>query len=252
MKLESVATIMDFDPYSQSQYGPTHNFGECVKLADGRWFRYALDSGSGNTKGHVQLAQAVAADSQNMAVYAVAAIGSTQITATYGTTAANAGLYDEGYAMINAGTGLGQLFKIRHSSKSTASASTDPAGYAYGMIFDLFEPLKVATDATTSKLSVIANGYNLTRETTGSTLRPAGVPLISATASYYYWAQTRGVAAVICSSTGATIGYSQVNSASTTAATTENAGTAGQVVSIGYALYTGASAEYRAVMLTIN
>ena len=251
MKLESVATLLEFDPYNQSAYGG-HNFGEVVKCADGRWFRFALDSGSGNHKGLIQLAPATVADAQNMTLLAKTSIGATQITATMGTTAPTVGIYDEGYLSINAGTGLGQISKIKHSSTSSATAASSPTGTAYGVVFDLFDPLLVATAVADTKVSVIANTYNGTLENTGATLRPAGVPLISATASYYYWAQTRGVSVIRCSSGGATIGYSQVNSASATACDTENAGTAGQVVSIGYALYTGASAEYRAVMLEIN
>jgi hypothetical protein len=245
MKLTSVATILDFDPYNTHQYGPTHNFGEVVKLADGRWFRYAKDSGSGNTKGHVEVSPAIIADGQNMTVTTAPAIGGVTVIATHGSTAASAGIYDEGYAIVNAGTGLGQQFQIQHSSAVTSAGS-------YALTLTLAEGAQVALSTSDSKLSVVHNTYNGTREATGSTLRPAGVALVSTTASYYYWAQTRGVCGVIASSTGVTTGYALANSASTTAATVENAGTAGQVVTVGYALYTGATGEYRPVMLTIN
>lgn len=243
MKLESVATLLEFDPMSQSStYG--HNLGEIVKCADGRWFRFAQCGGTGVSKGKMQVSPAIVADGQNMTVTAASAIGSTEINCTYGTTVLTAGVYDEGYAIVNAGTGLGQVFKIEHSSATTAAGS-------YALKITLFEPLAVALD-TTSKVSVVHNTYSGVREATGSTLRPAGVPLISLTASYFGWLQVRGVAGVLCSSGGATTGYSVVNSASTTAGAIENAGTAGQVVSVGYCLYTGASGEYRPIMLEIN
>ena len=142
MKLEAEVSLLEFSPYDQSAYGG-QNMGDVVKCADGRWFRFAKDSGSGNHKGYLQQGPTIVADGQNMSCLAAVAIGGTRVTSTYGTTALTAGVYDEGYMIVNAGTGLGQMAKIKHSSAVTASIATDPNGTAYGLIIDIFDFWKV-------------------------------------------------------------------------------------------------------------
>lgn len=258
MKMESIGIIASFDPYTTHQNGPEHNFGEVVKMADGRWFRYNSAVAT-NHKGYLQQAPTIVADAQNMTILAAQAVGSFQITATMGTTAAAVGIYDEGYAIVNAGSGLGQTFKVKHSSLVSATAALDPLGVAYGVIIDLFDQVKVAltTTATSSKISLVHNTYNLTQEVASLTGRPAGVPLVvqtlptAAPTTIFGWLQTRGVAAVYSADGAGTTGLMATSTASG-AGGVINYVTGGVNQTLGYFLYTAANSEFRPVMLMIN
>lgn len=238
MKLESVATILAFDPYTQSAYDQ-HNLGEVVKCADGRWFRYGKDSGSGNHPGYLQQGPAIIADHQNMAVSAAVAIGGTSIKVTPGATAGAAGLYNEGYAVVTAGTGIGQVLKV--SSHPAIVAST-------AFTFNVFDPLAVALD-TTSTIGLVHNTYKNTREVAGIA-RPAGVSLITATASYYYWAQAHGIAGVLADGTNGVIGSKAIADASTAGAVDVDA--AYTSPHVGYFVQTSVSTSTEPVMLEIS
>jgi hypothetical protein len=248
MKLESTATLLEFDPYNQSAAGG-HNFGEVVKCADGRWFRFNKALAT-NHAGYLQQGPTIVADGQNMTVLAAVAVGGTQVKATYGTTAVTAGIYDEGYLIVNAGTGLGQISKIKHNSTTSATAASSPTGTAYGVVFDLFDPFLVALD-TTSKVSVVHNTYNLTQEIASLTARAAGVPLIAQTTAYYGWLQCRGVAAVYSADGAGTTGL-YATSTGSGAGGVINYVTGGVNPTVGYFLYTAANGEYRPVFLEIN
>ncbi|MEI7478565.1 MAG: hypothetical protein WCJ81_09145 [bacterium] len=248
MKLESTAMLLEFDPYQQSTAGG-QNFGEVVKCADSRWFRFNKAVAT-NHAGYLQQGPTVVADAQNMTCLAAVAIGGTQVKVTTGTSAVTAGIYDEGYMVVNAGTGLGQIAKIKHNFISSATAALSSAGSAYGMIIDLFDPLMIALD-TTSKISIVHNTYNNTQEIASLTARAAGVPLIAQTAANYGWLQTRGVAAVYSADGAGTTGV-MATSTGSGAGGVINYATGGVNQTIGYFLYTAANGEYRPVFLEIG
>ena len=248
MKLEGIASLLEFDPYSQSSAGG-HNLGEVVKCADGRWFRFNKAVAT-NHAGYLQQGPTIVADAQNMTCLATVAIGGTLVTATTGTTATTAGIYDEGYLIVNAGMGLGQISKIKHNYLSSATASLSSTGTAYGMIIDLFDPLLVALD-TTSKISIVHNTYLNTQEIASLTARAAGIPLIAQTAANYGWLQVRCVAMAYSADGAGTTGLMTTSSGSG-AGGVINYVTGGVNQTIGYFLYTAANSEYRPVFLEIN
>jgi hypothetical protein len=248
MKLESTAMLLEFDPYQQSSAGG-QNFGDVVKCADSRWFRFNK-AVTTNHAGYLQQGPTVVADCQNMTTLAAVAIGGTQVKVTTGTTAVTAGVYDEGYLIVNAGTGLGQVSKIKHNFISSATAALSSNGTAYGMVIDLFDPLLVALD-TTSKISIVHNTYNNTQEIASLTARAAGVPLIAQTAAYFGWLQVRGVAAVYSADGAGTTGI-MATSTGSGAGGVINYVTGGVNPTVGYFMYTAANSEYRPVFLTIG
>ena len=99
----------------------------------------------------------------------------------------------EGYLYINGGTGVGQCRKIKSHEKLS---TTDEA------LFTLYEPWKVALVAGNSQCGLAENPYsNVVVAAAQATLGPAppiGVATIALTASYYFWAQSGGPAAVTC------------------------------------------------------
>jgi hypothetical protein len=189
MKLESQATILDFNPYTiRTEAEATHNIGEKVVTSD-RIFRFAK-AGEALTAGYLAVQDDIVAEI-SMAVTS-GAIGDNKILFTNAATTTTAGDYDEGYAIISYGTGIGQTYKI----KSMAALTSGGASTVY-----IDGPIKVALD-TTSKLDLVKNLYMDVKKTATATLQPAGVPLVDVTADNdYCWLQTRGVCGVFADGT---------------------------------------------------
>lgn len=184
MKLESQAFILDFNPYEiRTEADATHNIGELVTTAD-RKFRFAK-AGEALSVGHLAVQDDVVAEI-SMVVIAGAA-DATTITFTNAATTTTDGDYDGGYAMISAGTGQGQTYKIKHMAALTSGGSSS---------VEIDHPLVTALD-TTSRLDLVKNLYMDVKMTATATLHPAGVPLVAVTADNdFCWLQTRGVCAM--------------------------------------------------------
>lgn len=238
-KLEGIPQVIEFDPFGQEQYGPTHNFGEIVWLADGRSFRYAK-SAAGSSKGKLQLAPTPDTALHNLAVTATAA-GATQVSITPGATTASAGVFDEGYMVVNDVDGEGQTYKIKHNPAIASSTA---------FTLELFDPISTALTAS-SEVSLVHNTYNGVVEGSSTTIQPAGVPLRTITSAYYGWLQTHGVAAVLCGTTG-TLGAYGV--AAATGAVTDMTDVSAPIAEawVGRFIVAGVSTEYRPFFLTID
>ncbi len=111
-----------------------------------------------------------------------ATAGSTQILVTNGSTVLNVNQYAQGYAIVAAGTGIGQMLKI---------ASHQPAANAATFVVTLEDPIVTTLDAT-SKITLMANPYvnNVIQVASGSTQTgsPVGItlyPLAASTAPTY-------------------------------------------------------------------
>src|SRR3990167_37318 len=138
MKLESTATILDFNPFeTRTEADATHNLGEAIYLADGRAFRYAKAGASNISKGKLQLAPAPIANHKNMACDAASA-GAVSVNVTPAGTAGAANIYAEGYLCINDVDGEGQTYKV--SSHPAITASTE-------FTVTLFDPIATALTA---------------------------------------------------------------------------------------------------------
>jgi hypothetical protein len=242
MKLESVPTVLDFDPFVQSSSttaGPNHGFGEPVYLADGRVFRYAR-SAAGSSKGKLQLAPAHDTALDNLTV-AAAAIGATKVTVTPGATTAAAGAFDEGYMVVNDNDGEGQTYKIKNNP-AIASATA--------FTLELFDPISVALTSS-SQVCLVHNTYNNVVEGSSTTAQPAGVPLKTLTTGYFGWLQTRGVASVLCGTTGS---LGAMGIAAATGAVTDMTDVTAPETEywVGRFIVAGVSTEYRPFFLMID
>lgn len=104
-----------------------------------------------------------------------ATAGATQILVTNGSTVLNINQFQQGYAIVASGTGLGQILKI---------ASHQPAANAATFVVNLEDPIITTLDAT-SKISLIANPYIsvITSPATTATGGPVGVTLYGIAAS---------------------------------------------------------------------
>jgi hypothetical protein len=174
-----------------------HKLGTVRRLEDGRCFVYCQDDGTAMTAGAL-IAKAVAVQACTVAALDAASVGATKISLTLtGTPTLN--LYRDGWLIITATAGIGEMYKIRGNTVDDVPASGRCTFYLYD---------KLATALTTagSTIDVIANAYdgvalcpaNTNYDGTGTgTEKPLGVTLRSITASYYFWAQTKGLASLV-------------------------------------------------------
>lgn len=245
MKMESIASIIDFDPFVvRTQTDATHNLGDQLRLADGRAFRYGKAGAAATSDGKLEVAPTPKANHHNL-VATAAAIGSFQVTVTLGATAAVANEYAEGYLVVNAGPGVGQTYKIKGHPAASSAAT---------LVLDLFDPITSTALTTASRATLVHNSYNGVIESTSVTQRPAGVSLVDLAAGNYGWFQHAGVASVLAAATVA-VGSWCVASTATAGAVTGASVTIATTVTearVGYAIVAGVSTESRPVFLTIE
>ena len=215
------------------------SLGQLANTPDGRLFRFGLAGAANLSQGKMCQAPAIVANHQNIAC-STQAIGDTTITVTLGATAATANQYAGGFIGINAGTGLGQTFRIK--SHPAAALSTS-------LVLTLEDALTIATSSTDSKAVLQLPPYNgaivFPTTTTGEAI---GVPIVAVTAAYYAWFQTGATAAVLNQgTTGVGLGLAPSSSVSgalaTVAATTQQVAVASQA---------GVDGEYRFVTLQLD
>lgn len=124
--------------------------GAKFTTSDGREFVLIQNGGTALASGRlIQGPVKIGANHTNLTT-ATAAIGATQITVTLGATAVTANQYAGGFAVINAGTGIGQTLRIASHPAADASAS---------VVLTLEDALKVATAVADSKTTLELNPY---------------------------------------------------------------------------------------------
>ncbi len=106
-----------------------------------------------------------------------ATAGLTQILVTNGNTVLNVNAFQQGYAIVASGTGIGQMFKI---------ASHQPAAAAATFVVNLEDPIQTTLDAT-STITLMRNPYigSVIAVASGSTQTssPIGITLYGIAAS---------------------------------------------------------------------
>ena len=210
--------------------------GAKFNTPDGRVFVLVQNGGTALVSGvMVQSPATIGANHTGLAVVGLATanpIGSTSITVTLGGTLVTANQYAGGFAVVSAGTGIGQTLKIAsHPAQSTTTGN---------VVLTLEDPLSVAITSTDSKVSLTLPQYgsqNGTDVTTsgviiapstptgriiGATIYP--IPASTSTVPTYGFIQTSGACAVL-NQGGTTIGLglsigSVSGSLATAAATT--------------------------------
>jgi len=178
--------------YEESSTKKT-DLGRFIDFEDGRRFRYCKASGA-ITIAHV--CTAPAPDSNHVAQVQTGyglSIGDKDNLSIKVNSAPTANQYADGLMVVSytAATGGGQAHRIR---KNTAASPTKVW---------LYDPIVTAV-AATCDITLMKNKYlDVVVAPTSVVTTPIGVPLITiTTGGYYFWAQTRGYAAVLSETTG--------------------------------------------------
>lgn len=229
---------------------------------DGREFVIVQNSATALVSGVLVQGPAVVANHQNLAVAVPSTVpataGSFAISVTLGATKLNTAQYAGGYAIVNAGTGIGQTLRISSNPNAASSAA--------GVIITLEDPIQVTLDAT-SKVCLVPDQYqNVIINPASASGIPVGVTLYPVAASVaptfdgtsglqtapgvqqYAFIQTKGIISCLSDATVAAVGL----------AVTASTGTAGAVTlqtttgpNVGKAVQLGVSAEARAISLDL-
>jgi len=228
-------------PLYTSSSTASHALGERLVTSDGRVFRYAKAGASNLVAGNM-LQSPAKVDNHRALTPTAAAIGAETITVTLGATAATAGQYANGWAMISTGPGNGYAYPILSHPAADASAT---------LTVSLGVPLIVALTAS-SRVDLIANPYNGVIQSPVTTLTgaPVGNAPYIITAAEFGWIQTRGPAACLVAGTPAAGAAVVVPGSAAGAVVVDPANDASFVV--GTMQATGVDGKNNAVFLTID
>ena len=236
--------------------------GQAFTLEDGREVRLVANGATALVSGVLVQGTPITANHQNLAVAVPASTpataGTFAVSVTLGATKLNTNQYQDGYLVVNAGTGIGQTLKIASHSNAAASAA--------GVIITLEDAIMVTLDAT-SKVCLITNPYkDVVINPTTATATPVGVtmyPVAAAVAptfdgtsgkltaagtQQYAFVTTKGVTSALSDVSIAGIGLGIAPSTTTAGCVTVQAAT---LANIGRALQAGVSAEARAVFVDL-
>lgn len=233
-QLTGLPQLYGIDPFDTSTI-QSHPFGAVGFDNIGRKYRYARAGGVALIKGH--LLQSPARDIQftRMAVQASAAINAKSIKVTLGTTATTANLFDQGFLVVAASTGLGQNFTIEGHGVTAASGTET---------FAINEQVLTAL-TTTSVVTATRNPYAAVIDSpTTRTGQSVGVSLTATAISAYTWIGVEGLFGVLSDSTVSALGE-DVSPSTTTAGSVTKQVTL--LENIGSTSILGVSAEYSLV-----
>lgn len=211
-------------------------------LEDGREVRLVLAGASNLASGKMMAAPAPISAHANMAVTVIQTYSNNgnspyQLTVSLGATAVTANQYAGGYAIINAGTGLGQTLQI---------ASHPAAALSTSVVLTLADGPNTALATTDSKVTLIANSCKSVIINANAALQqPIGVTLYPITAANYGYIVSRGV--VACLQDGATTTGSAVSPSNAVDGAVENGVIAQGFV--GNAIMTGVDLQYQPIAL---
>ena len=218
-------------------------------LSDGREVMLVLpSSATAIAAGKVYQDAAVVANHQNVAVTAYQAYSANgnvpaKVTVTLGATAATANQYAGGFAVVNAGTGIGQTLRIASHPAANSSGS---------LAITLEDGANVALD-TTSKICLIsAHGYNVIIAPTTLTGAVAGVGLYAVAASTYGFIVTKGITSALAN--GAIAINSPISPSVSVAGAVSQTPYSTNLVTgavIGYASQAGVDTESRSVFVNV-
>lgn len=178
-------------PWKQGIYDISATATEIVgtKREDqfGRVYRYSRAGATALSPGQNTTAAATNTDWQNKVVDGNYSIGASVIT--FDVTDVDTDVLPEdffrgGQLQVNDEAGEGTWYTILHS---TAIADGDTS-----CTVTLQEGIKVALTNDTSQVTPVPSPWMATIISATETLYPTGVPLVTVTANYYYWSQTKG------------------------------------------------------------
>lgn len=233
---QSIYDVYEVTATNQTRAEGHHKIGTRGQLPDGRVFYYSSNgSASALTAGAVVIGSALTRSGSH---------GSFALTDSFANWAAGkqrgilltnsdadadyiTNEYAEGFVTFEQpdGNGAGHCYKIRgHTEADASSAST-----SLGAKFDLYDPIKVAADAS-DELTFSRNPWDrVILATTAEEELVVGVAPVAVTASTalatdvttteaatttrFFWSQTWGPAAVECTSTSVVLGSAMMSSA---------------------------------------
>lgn len=218
-----------------------HDLGAYAETADGmEGYRYAK-IGATTTAGQLLAAADNVANHLNCAAVTTAA-GARQIPVTLGATAATKDQYRGGKMVVNAGTGIGQQFRI------TGNTAADSSGVIYLAIDGV---LTTALSSGDSKVSIYPNKYNGAAPSATVAKRRVGWANRAFASGDYGWLQTKGPVGALCA--GSAIALADPVIPAATSGAVEGIGTnavTDQIV--GVAIHAGADTEVRGVDACID
>lgn len=178
---------------------PQYDLGEKLEFKDGRTFRYAKASAATIAAGNIvsqdqSTTSLVETDGVIIAAtgrFSLAA-GSLAIQATLAGVAKNQ--FAGGMFQVTDDAGEGHQYRIK-SNSATSFTTTDKVD------FDFYDPLVVAV-TTASDIAIVGGLWNGVMAAVAATdTIVSGVAPIAVTASYYFWAQTAGIALILADGT---------------------------------------------------
>lgn len=204
-------------------------------------WRYGRNNAStAAVAGNVQVINAIAANHENIAVQAAAAIDAYTVSVTVGATAAAKDLYAEGEMCVNDVTGEGISYKVLGNAAISSSGS--------GNIY-LAEPIQVAL-TTSSEVSLKLNLYDRFAIGADQALQVVGVANKAIAVDLYAWLQVRGPCSTLADETIAVA--SAVVVGSSLDGSVETMDTDDVVPQVGIALQAAVDTEHRLIYLTID
>jgi hypothetical protein len=177
--------------------------GRFIDFQDGRRFRYCRAANASIPRANMALADVPISDHINVAQtnYGVTINSKDNISIALDAAPDAKNEYAGGYLLVNdsesTATGQGYMYKIRKHDIGTAPCH-----------MWLYDPVHVAI-LTTDEITLVKNKYDDLVKTPASAITAAvvGVALITVTALYYFWAQTRGYCPILVGNGAMTIGY---------------------------------------------
>lgn len=247
MKATGPVAIFEGSPYEMHRY-QRHPMGARMYAANGDIFRYTwagASTGTDYVAGKLYVALTEEANHQNITVAISNSIGDIKVVVDAGGTAVDANEYDEGTLVFVDNSPEGETYTITHHEANAGSLETD--------IF-INPPLKTATVADSSEVSLVRNPWNRPAISQLIDERAAGVAFQDWDLSAYEqygWLKTHGIASVLQDATGTTKGYLCAISNETNGAVGVKSDMDNEAV-IGQLMETGTAGEYSAVYLTID
>lgn len=218
-----------------------HALGTMGLTGDGRVYRYVRAGATALDPGKLTVAATQAANHENIAVAAAAAVGDTSVTVTLGATAATANQYADGYLVINDAAGEGIAYPITGHPAADSAAS---------LTVQIAKPgIQVALTTSSEASLVLSPWADIVISATDQADMPVGVPNVTITAAYYGWVQTRGPVALLADET---LGAGDDITTGTGVAGAVEVVDAVAEPRVGYALQAGVDTEYRACYLQID